>query len=141
MDFYEIPYPINLNEDLGIFLFHLLRRRKFKSDKYFSMEGMSDSIELTISDSYCFRKGARYLDDYQAYLLNKYLEKRMMNHCITWIMGAEMAGMNNKAAIIKWIGRYELDSGSLDWYARIQKNYFRYRKAKESRKTSVLSVH
>lgn len=139
-DFYDTPYILSQKDDMGLFLYHLLRRRKFRDPKYFCTSGLTDSLDVIISDSFTFDQGCLHLNPYQTHIFNLYLEKVMMRHCITWIMAAEMADMNNKRAIIKWIERYELDEGSVDWYDRIKKNYFRYRQAKKTRKTTVQIV-
>lgn len=131
-DFYEIPYILNQKDDLGLFLYHLLRRRKFRDRKYFNIDSCTDHIEVLVSQKYGFNHGCVLMHDYQVHLLNIYLEDQMMNHAITWIRAAELAGMNNKAAIYKWIETYQLDGGSLDWYHRIKKLYFRFRKARKS---------
>lgn len=131
-DFYELPYVLNQKDDLGLFLYHLLRRRKFRDRKYFNIDTCTDQIEIQVSMKYGFNHGCVLMHDYQVHLLNQYLEDQMMNHAITWIRAAELAGMNNKAAIYKWIETYELDEGSSDWYHRIKKLYFRFRKSKKS---------
>lgn len=131
-DFYQLPYTLNQNDDLGRFLYQLLRRRKFKDEKYFKIDTCTASFDLMISPSYVFDHGCILLNPYQTHLLNHYLEDQMMNHAITWISAAEMAGMNNKAAIYKWIENYQLDAGSSDWYHRIKKLYFRFKKSKKS---------
>ncbi len=131
-DFYHLPYELNQKDDLGLFLYHLLRRRKFRDRKYFSIDQCTERMEITVSNFYAFNQGCLLVHDYQIHLFNNYLEDMMIRHCITWIRGAEMAGMTNKAAIYKWIDMYDLDSGSQDWYHRIKKKYFRYRNWKKS---------
>jgi len=125
---------------MGVFLYHLLRRRKFRDAKYFNTSGLTDSLHVKISYRFTFDRGCVHMNAYQTHIFNLYLEKVMMRHCITWIMAAEMAAMNNKRAIIMWIEKYELDEGSVDWYDRIKKSYFRHRKSKKSRKTAVQIV-
>lgn len=139
-EFYTLPYVLNQKDDLGLFLFHLLRRRSFRDEKYFSIDLCTEVLDVKVSRSYTFDKGCRYLHIYQAHLLNKWLEEMMMRHCLTWIEAAELAGLNNKAAIYKWIEKYDLDQGSEDWYHRIKKRYFRHRNYKEKRKTTVRYV-
>lgn len=139
-DFYELPYVLNQKDNLGLFLFHLLRRRKFRDRKYFQLDGCTDTLEVWVSHKYGFNLGCVLLHDYQVHLLNKFLEEEMMNHAITWIRGTELAGMNNKAAIYKWIEMYQLDDGSSDWYHRLKKLYFRYRKTKEFKKSGAPAV-
>jgi hypothetical protein len=139
-DFYQIPYELNQKDDLGLFLYHLLRRRKFKDRRYFSIDSCTESFTLLISHKYGFNQGCALMHDYQVHLLNRYLEDMMMRHAITWIKGAEMSGMTNKAAIHKWIENYELDAGSSDWYHRIKQLYFRYRLSKKTSKTSAPAV-
>lgn len=131
-DFYPLPYVLNQKDELGLFLYHLLRRRKFRDRKYFSIAACTDQVEILVSPKYGFSHGCILMHDYQVHLLNQYLEDQMMNHAITWIRAAELAGMNNKAAIYKWIETYQLDEGSSDWYHRIKKLYFRFRKARKS---------
>lgn len=132
MDFYELPYLLNQKDELGIFLYQILRRRKFQDRKYFSIDCCTDTIEVIVSKKYGFDHGCILLHEYQVHLFNNYLERQMMNHAMTWIRAAELAGMNNKAAILKWIETYDLDSGSSDWYHRIKKLYYRFRKSKKS---------
>lgn len=131
-DFYELPYVLNQKDDLGLFLYHLLRRRKFRDRKYFTTDACTDQVEILVSHKYGFNHGCVLMHAYQVHLFNNYLEDQMMNHAITWIRAAEEAGMNNKAAIYKWIEAYQLDAGSVDWYHRLKQHYFRFRKARKS---------
>lgn len=131
-DFYGVPYVLNQKDELGLFLYQLLRRRKFRDRKYFTIDGCTDTFEIQISHKYGFNLGCVLMHDYQVHLFNNYLEDQMMRHSITWIRAAELAGMNNKTAIYKWIETYDLEAGSSDWYHRIKKLYFRFRKAKKT---------
>lgn len=131
-DFYELPYTLNQKDELGLFLYQLLRRRKFRDRKYFNIDQCSDQLTILVSHKYGFNQGCILLHDYQVHLFNCYLEDQLMKHAITWIRGAELAGLSNKAAIYKWIETYQLDDGSADWYHRIKKLYFRFRKSKKS---------
>lgn len=141
-DFYLLPYELNQKDDLGLFLYHLLRRRKFRDRAYFSTESFTDYLEVSISNHYAFKQGCLLLNDYQSHLFNNYLEDMMMRHSITWIKAAEMAGMSNYAAIHKWIEIYQLDEGksSKDWYHKIKKQYYRHRKGWKPQKTGVPTV-
>jgi hypothetical protein len=139
-DFYQLPYELNQKDDIGLFLYHLLRRRLFRDRKYYSLEGCSDTVEILISRRYALREGVMLLNDYQVHLFNRYLEDMMVRHSITWIRAAELAGMTNKEAIYRWMETYNLDYGSNDWYHRIKKQYFRYRKAKISPNTAPPAV-
>ncbi len=126
--FYPQPYKLTQKDDLGLFLYHLLRSRKFRDRKYFNTDACTEKVEVLVSLKYGFDHGCVLMHDYQIHLLNHFLEDQMMNHAITWIRAAELAGMNNKAAIYKWIETHNLDEGSSDWYHRIKKLYFRFRK-------------
>ncbi|AWW32424.1 hypothetical protein DN752_21015 [Echinicola strongylocentroti] len=139
-EFYTLPYSLNQKDELGLFLFHLLRRREFRSEEYFSINHCTESLEVKVSSFYTFDKGCKYMSAYQAHLLNKYLEEMMMRHCLTWIEALEMANVPNRRAIFEWIEKYELDGGSKDWYHLIKQRYFRHRKYKENRKTAVRCV-
>lgn len=130
-DFFELPYVLSHRDHMGIFIYTILRRRKFNDRKYFSSEGCTDTLQVLVSKTYALNLGCRLINDYQAHLINKYLEDMMMDHAITWVRSAEMAGMTNKDAIIKWIEMYQLDEGSSDWYHRIKQKYFRFRKNKK----------
>jgi hypothetical protein len=139
-EFYTLPYVLNQKDDLGLFLYQLLRRRKFKDKKYFNIESCTDTLEVTISRAYALDHGCMLMNDYQTHLFNRYLEDMMIRHCITWVRACEMAGMNNRAAIVHWIEMYELDEGSQDWYHRIKKQYFRYRNWKKTQSIAVPAV-
>lgn len=132
LDFYALPYVLNQSDELGIFLYNLLRRRKFRDRKYFNIDQCTERVEVSVSHKYGFNHGCVLMHDYQIHLFNHYLDDQMMKHAITWIRAAELAGMNNKAAIYKWIETYQLDGGSSDWYHRIKKVYFRFRKGRNS---------
>ncbi len=137
LDFYTLPYVLNQKHDLGLFLYQLLRRRQFRDRKYFSLDECTDEIQIKVSKRHGFNHGCIILHEYQVHLFNKYLEGQMMNHAITWIRAAEIAGMDNKAAIYQWIATYDLDDGSSDWYHRIKQLYFRFRKSKRIGAPSV----
>lgn len=129
-DFFELPYILSQKDHMGLFIFQILRRRKFKDRKYFNIDTCTDSLEVWVSKKYTFNLGCRLIHDYQTHLINAYLEDMMMDHAITWLRASELAGMSNKAAIYKWIEMYQLDEGSSDWYHRIKQKYFRFRKKK-----------
>jgi hypothetical protein len=129
-DFFEIPYVLSQKDHMGLFIFQILRRRKFKDRRYFNIDSCTDSFEVLVSKKFTFNLGCRLMHDYQVHLINCYLEDMMMDHAITWVRSAEFAGMSNKEAIYKWIDMYQLDEGSSDWYHRIKKKYFRFRKNK-----------
>ncbi len=139
-DIYDFPYVLNQKDDIGIFLYHLLRRRKFRDRKYYSLEGCTDSIDVLISRRYVIREGVMLLNDYQVHLFNSYIEDMMERHSITWIRSSEKSGMTNKEAIYQWMEMYNLDHGSSDWYHRIKKQYFRYRKSKIKPNTAPPAV-
>lgn len=141
-DFYSIPYELNQKDDLGLFLYHLLRRRRFRDRAYDSIESCTDCLEVQVSKFYAFKEGCLLLNDYQVHLFNNYLEDMMMRHCITWIKAAEMAGMSNYNAIHKWIELYQLDEGnySKDWYHKIKKKYYRHRKGWRPQKKALPCV-
>lgn len=135
-DFHDLPYVLNQKDHMGLFIYQILRRRKFRDRKYFTIESCTDRLEVMVSEKYGFNQGCLLIHDYQVHLINNYLEDQMMEHAITWVRSAELAGLNNKAAIYKWIELYQLDEGSSDWYHRIKQHYFRFRKKLIKRQNS-----
>lgn len=140
LDIYDMPYVLNQKDHMGLFIYQILRRRKFRDRKYFTIEECTTQLDVMVSQKYGFDHGCLLLHDYQVHLINNYIENQMMDHAITWIRGAELAGMNNKAAIHKWIELYELDGGSSDWYHRIKQHYFRFRKKRKNRPLSAAPI-
>lgn len=132
-DFYPSPYVLSQNDSIGLFLFHLLRRRLFRSRKYFSIEECTDQFELWVSRRYVLKDGCRYFHDYQAHLFNSFLDEKLMDHSITYISAALDNDSNQKEAIYSFIYKYELDSGSKSWYNKILKNFQRYRDKKQQK--------
>lgn len=136
-DYHELPYVLNMRDHLGLYIYQMLRRRRFRDTKYFSIRECTDSMEVIVSDSFAWDAGCLLMHDYQVYLINIFIEQMMMEHAITWVRAAEMAGMNNRQAIYRWVELYNLDEGSSDWYHRIKKLYFRFRKKHEKSQKST----
>jgi hypothetical protein len=136
-DFYPQPFVLTQTNDLGLFLYYILRQKNFRGRRFVMFEGKTETMTILISMNQGFKRGCMLMHNYQIHLFNSYLEDQMLKHAITWVKAAEAAGMSNKEAIYKWIDTYQLDSGSSDWYHRIKKQYFRYRTAKKNGKIGV----
>lgn len=132
-NFYDSPYKLNQSDDIGIFLYHLLRRRDFKGKEFESLELCTDHFEITMPQYMAFNKGCNLINDYQIYIFNNYLELNMMRNCFLYLDGRMMHGSRLKDYVYAWIDDNNLVEGSSDWYHKIKKAYYRYRQKREKK--------
>lgn len=142
-NFYDIPYKLNQSDDIGIFLYHLLRRRDFKQKEYDGLNLCTAHIEVELPEYMAFNKGCVLMHDYQTYIFNNYLEMHMMRNCMIYLDGRMLHGSKLKQYILDWVDDNNLimGVGSADWYPLIKQAYYRYRKRKQKKlKKQVNSV-
>lgn len=130
-NYYETPYKLNQSDDIGIFLYHLLRRREFKERSYDNLSNCTQSFEVTIPKYFMIDRGCLLLHDNQVHIFNNYLDMMMMRNCFIYLDGRMMHGHRLKDYVYDWIDDNNLVEGSEDWYHKIKKAYYRYRKRKE----------
>ena len=136
--FYDTPYTLSQRDDLGLQLFHILRRRMFRNEKYYSLEACTETFEVRISRKYVFDRACRLLSDYQVHLFNSCIEQMMMRHALIYIDGRRQSGDNKlKEYIYDWMAEYNVYTGSKDWLHRIKKKYQRYQKKQEKKTEKV----
>lgn len=126
---YGTEYVVSHNNHIGLLIYEILRKRQFRSEKYYkSIDEYDDQWKVKISDWYTFNTSCMLINHYQVHLINSYLESLLMDNCHIYLDARQVDGSADiKSCIYDFIDRYDLTSGSKDWYSKIKQSYRRYR--------------
>ena len=148
---YPMPYKLSLTDNLGLFVYHLLRRQ--------TTSAFHVKIAKQYNVKYTIRIGVKYLEfrqainltDHTVVLFNNYVESMLKEELYKELESREVyfeatkdtytlktSPFTIKAGILSFLAKYNISESELS-YETLKKDYYRFRKKKQKKLLTRLS--
>lgn len=132
-------FRLTKRNSIGVLLFYLLHRNNERKEYDEYMSHYSAHVNVTISDGYSFKYGARELSSFCIVHFNTFVEDQFKREFFTYVEISLDYGTTLKDSIESFMKKYNLTDADIT-FDTLKKSYQRYTTRKEKKELPVLSL-